>query len=153
MPCNILNEKHVTQIYIFPRNCRNFRISFAITSREKTAEQFHPFMYSLSFPSYFVPLILPYILSLSFLSFFSVKTAVHLDVTPCSSVGTDVLVCDYNLGVLIIAPVAACLDYSSPWRRKRHFPPKRRMSFTGLHGVISHTKLFITPLIYILNVL
>jgi hypothetical protein len=76
-------------------------------------EQFHPFMHSLSFPSYSVPLIPPYSLSISFLSFFPVRTAVYWDVTPCSLVGTNVLVCDYNPGV-IIASLAACLDYSSP---------------------------------------
>jgi hypothetical protein len=31
-----------------------------------------------------------------------------------------------------------CLAYFRPWRWKWHLPPKRRLTFSALHGVISH---------------
>jgi hypothetical protein len=30
-----------------------------------------------------------------------------------------------------------CLIYSRPWRWRRHIPPKRRLTFNGLHGIVS----------------
>jgi hypothetical protein len=39
-----------------------------------------------------------------------------------------------------------------PWRRRRHVPPKRRLTFNGLHGVISQKiELFLTTAVRTAN--
>jgi nitrate reductase gamma subunit len=49
---------------------------------------------------------------------------VFWDITPCSHAACFMLV--------------SCLSYSyRPWRWRRHVPPKRRLTFNGLRGVIS----------------
>jgi hypothetical protein len=30
----------------------------------------------------------------------------------------------------------SCLAHSSPWRWRRHVPPKRQLNFTGLHSIV-----------------
>jgi hypothetical protein len=44
--------------------------------------------------------------------------------------------------------LVSCLVFLRPWRWKRHVPPKRQLTFMGLHGVISQKiKLFINTVL------
>jgi hypothetical protein len=73
------------------------------------------------------------------------KRPIFCVITPCSPSGESQSTFRSNIESLLFA---SCWFLAwlilRPWRWRRCFPPNHRLTFTGLHGVISHTiELFI----------
>jgi hypothetical protein len=73
--------------------------------------------------------------------FMITKSSVFRDITPCSPLRAN----RRFGGKCGLPPASTLVSIIRPWRWRLHVPPKRRLTFKGLHPVISEkTELFIS---------